>query len=156
MEQVELHEDIREVGQQALQCCQALKAYNYIWWSLEHWKIVHSSAAFLLNSDVLHLLPQSLVVCLCNVKDCFPWRCQTENIRQVERNACPRMQFIAKYYPRIQHRGLSSMLVTTDWTFYSYLTLKRQIVNALKNRFDGLPIHCWIYYISYHHSMTME
>ena len=64
-----------------------------------------------------------------------------------------------KYYAL---KALQSNTMVEPYVFSICLDLEQifgteyAIVNALTRRFDGLPIHCWIYYISYHHTITTE
>jgi len=73
-----------------------------------------------------------------------------EDIIQVERNACI-------WCNSLRNVALPSNAVVERFAFFDCLDLlqlfysEEAIVNALKNRFD-----CWIYYLSYHHTMTTE
>jgi hypothetical protein len=78
-----------------------------------------------------------------------------EGIIPVKRNACI-------WCNSLRNVALPSNAVVEQYAFYDCLDLlqlfysEEAIVNALKNRFDGLSIHCWIYYLSYHHTITTE
>jgi hypothetical protein len=116
--------------------------------------LVHSTlASDLLNSEVRHLLPESLAICSGIVKDCFTWRCQ--KISQVEGNA-----FSLCY--SLRNIALASNTVVGENTFQSCTDLlhifgtEEAIVVALQNRFDGLLVHCKMYYISYYYPVVLE
>ena len=79
-----------------------------------------------------------------------------DNIRQVDCHAFRRCR-------SLRNVALASNTVVQEWTAFSecldLLQLfysEEAIVNALKNRFDGLQIHCCIYYLSYHHTITTD
>jgi hypothetical protein len=79
-----------------------------------------------------------------------------EDIIRVKGRAC-------RFCVSLRNVALASNTMVEPYAFSVCLDLEQifgteyAIVNALTRRFDGLPIHCWIYYISYHHhTMTTE
>ena len=78
-----------------------------------------------------------------------------EDIMRVKGRAC-------RFCVSLRNVALASNTLVEPYAFSICLDLEQifgteyAIVNAPTRRFDGLPIHCWIYYISYHHTMTTE
>jgi hypothetical protein len=110
--------------------------------------LVHSTlASDLLNSEVRHSLPGSLAICSGIVKDCFTWSCQKISFRKAILSA---FVIHCGILPSLPTPWLVRILFNPARIFYIFLVRKRQFVVALQNRFDGLPFHSKMYYISYY------
>jgi hypothetical protein len=154
VEQVELHEGIREISDCAFRSFYALKALH-----LSDGVESIGDAAFKCCGFTKFRCPPLVTTITCAMF----MQCQRlfslelpEDIMQMERNACWGCY-------SLRNVALACNTVVGEWTVFSVCLDLEQIfgteyaiANALKRRFDGLPIHCWIYYISYHHTMTTE
>jgi hypothetical protein len=153
VEEVELHDGVREISDCAFRSFYALKALH-------------------LSDGVESIGGYAFKCCMFTKFRCPPLittisdgmfhSCQRlfslelpEDIIQVERYACW-FCFSLRNIALASNTNVGMMAFSDCLDLLQIFDTEEAIANALKRRFDGLPIHCWIYYISYHHTMTTE
>jgi hypothetical protein len=147
LETIELHDGIREIGLMAFINCRALREVHL---SDEVERIGVNAFAFceftkFRSPPLVTTIPNGMH-CHCT---CFFSLELPEIIIQVGQYACYNCQ-------SLRNIALASNTMVGVNTFQLCRDLlhifgsEEAIVNALRNRFDGLPIHCKMYYISYY------
>jgi hypothetical protein len=153
METIELHDGIREIGQQAFSNCKAL---NLVHLSDGVESIKNAAFAWCIftkfrSPPLVTTIPHGM---LNSCRRIFSLEVP-ETIIRVEYQA-----FGGCY--SLRNVALTSNTVVAHDAFIHCWDLSRifdsleEIVNALRNRFDGLPFHSTMYYISYYSTMTAE
>jgi hypothetical protein len=153
LEMIELHDGLREIGQQAFEYCVALRE-------------VH------LSDGVERIGHNAFSKCKFNNFRCPPLvttipHCMLENCERLFSLELPEHIIEVKGYAfchcySLRNIALASNTVVAVYAFYHCRDLlrvfntKEAIVNSLRNRFDGLPVHSKMYHISYYSVLLEE
>jgi hypothetical protein len=147
METIELHDGLREIGHHAFCNCKVL---NEIHLSDAVERIGHG-AFFGCNFTKVRSPPLVTRISIGMLDNCtglFSLEF-TESIIRVDQYACCHCY-------SLRNVALASDTTAGETAFQNCRDLlhifgtEEAIVNALRNRFDGLPVHCKMYYISYY------
>jgi hypothetical protein len=153
LENVELHEDLREIGPHAFSGCTALNDVQ----SSDGVESIGSCAFFSCYFTKFRSPPLVITIPFGMLGECgnllsleLP-----ENIIHVKGNACFNCH-------SLRNVALASNTVVEENAFMSCLDLlhifdtEEAIIDALRIRFVGLLIHSIVYYKSYYHQMSVE
>ena len=181
LEEVELHDNLNKICRCAFSDCTALKRIvfpsglseieNYAFWQCAALKQEHASdgvrrvgeGAFGSCNFTKFRFPPLITT----ISDCGLNNCQRmfslelpENIFRLKRNACSNCR-------SLRNVALASNTVFEDdtdedegrafndcWDLWRIFITQEDLMDELMNRFDELPIHGLVYYISYHNTMT--
>jgi len=181
LEEVELHDNLNKICPCAFSDCTALKRIvfpsglseieNRAFWQCAALKQVHVSdgvrrvggGAFgSCNFTKFRFPPLITTISDSDLNNCqrmFSLELP-ENIFRLKRNACSNCR-------SLRNVALASNTVFEDdtdedegrafndmWDLWRIFITQEDLMDALMNRFDELPIHGFVYYISYHNTMT--
>jgi hypothetical protein len=153
VEQVELHDGVREISDYAFSSYYALKA-------LHLFDGVESIGGYAFKCCMFTKFRCPPLI--TTISDGMFHSCQRlfslefpEDIIQVERYACW-FCFSLRNAALAPNTNVGMMAFSDCLDLLQIFDTEEAISNALKRRFDGLPIHYWIYYLSYHHMITTE
>jgi hypothetical protein len=124
LQEVELHDGLRDIGSHAFEFCRAL---NELRRSDGVEKIGQFAFYFAasLNSEIRHQLPQSLTACSTVVKKCFPWSYQKMSLAWNNM-----LSAIAVHYEILPSHSTTSFIIVLSisaMTYYTFSTHRMQL-----------------------------
>jgi len=146
LEIVELHDGITEIGDEAFMNCEALKRITLPEGleSIGDYAFRRINASTFRMPPLVTTLPQGMIESSCNLVS-FELPNNTNQIDPWVFSSCVSLRNIS--IPRDTNVGEYAFDSCTD--LIQVIGRRRSTINALRHRFDNLPIHEMIYYQSY-------
>jgi hypothetical protein len=149
LEEVELHDGLREIGYKAFIQCLAFRKVQ-LSDGVERIGEAAFSGCRRFTKFRSPLLVTTIPVCmLLNCSRLFSFELP-ENIIHVGRYACHNCRSLRNIALAFNTVVENAEVFRYCWELLHIFNTEEAIVNALRNRFNGLPVHSKMYYISYY------